>query len=503
MGVPTWSDKLVQEVIRSILEPYYEQQFSEHSHGFRPQRGCHTALMEIQKNWTGVKWIVEGDISQYFDTIDHTALLNILKEKIDDNRFINLISSLLEAGYLEDWQYNKTYSGTPQGGVLSPLLANIYLDKLDKYVSELAKAYNHGTRRAPNLEYRRLIGQKCTAVKKGDKDKARALTKQMREIPSVDPNDPKYRRFIYIRYADDFMIGIIGPRSDAEEIKRKIGNFLQDNLKLNLSEEKTLITNPSEKAARFLAYELEIQYADDAISRDHGTGTPRRAINGRMALLVPQDVIQKKSKPYLSKGKPTATTYLSANHPYSIVKEYQMKLRGLYQYYALATNVCHLGYLRWIMQDSMMRTLAMKLKVSRRALYAKYGTRVTTKEGKSLRCIQVKVEREGKKPLVATFGGFSLERKRTWVIDDQEFKVINGIRTEILQRLEKDQCEICGSTQDVEVHHVKKISDVTGMKNESVDWKRRMASRNRKTLVVCSNCHHLIHAGKPLPVSVK
>jgi group II intron reverse transcriptase/maturase len=238
LGLPTWSDKLVQEVIRSILEPYYEQQFSEHSHGFRPQRGCHTALMEIQKNWTGVKWIVEGDVSQYFDTIDHTTLLNILKEKIDDNRFINLISSLLEAGYLEDWHYNKTYSGTPQGGVLSPLLANIYLDKLDKYVDELAKAYNHGTRRAPNLEYHRLVEKKCTAVKKGDKETARALTMQMREIPSVDPNDPNYRRLIYARYADDFMIGVIGPRSDAEEIKGKISNFLQDNLKLKLSEKK-------------------------------------------------------------------------------------------------------------------------------------------------------------------------------------------------------------------------------------------------------------------------
>lgn len=134
LGIPVWSDKLLQEVMRSILEAYYEPQFSENSHGFRPQHGCHTALADIQRAWHGTKWFIEGDIKGCFDNIDHEVLLSLLREKIRDNRFLILVSNLLKAGYLEDWRYNKTHSGTPQGGVISPILANIHLDRLDKYV---------------------------------------------------------------------------------------------------------------------------------------------------------------------------------------------------------------------------------------------------------------------------------------------------------------------------------------------------------------------------------
>src|ERR1051326_631564 len=134
LGIPTWSDKLLQEVIRLILEAYYEPQFSDCSHGFRPKRGCHTALREVHRTWNGTTWFIEGDISQYFDSLDHEVLLQILAENIHDGRFLRLIGELLRAGYLEDWKFNKTLSGSPQGGVVSPILSNIYLDRLDKWV---------------------------------------------------------------------------------------------------------------------------------------------------------------------------------------------------------------------------------------------------------------------------------------------------------------------------------------------------------------------------------
>ncbi|MFX3645661.1 reverse transcriptase/maturase family protein, partial [Streptococcus suis] len=168
LGIPVWSDKLLQEVIRMILEAYYEPQFSEHSHGFRPKRGCHTALQEIQ-TWKGTRWFIEGDISSYFDTIDHDVLITMLSRQIQDGRFIRLIKNMLEAGYLDDWKFHKTISGTPQGGVISPLLANIYLHQFDKWVGEeLIPQYTRGKKQKANSAYNRLSRRIKCYQDKGD-----------------------------------------------------------------------------------------------------------------------------------------------------------------------------------------------------------------------------------------------------------------------------------------------------------------------------------------------
>ena len=499
LGLPTWSDKLLQEVIRSLLEAYYEPQFSRHSHGFRPDLGCHTALIEV-RSWTGTKWFIEGDISQCFDTIDHSILMKILAERIKDNRFLRLIQNLLKAGYMEQWKYNKTYSGTPQGGVVSPLLANIYLDKLDHYAEEYIKVYNKGKRRALNLGYQRLNNRRFRAKNKGDRVKAKALLKEMRRLPATDPYDPDFKRAWYVRYADDFLVGVIGPKSDALELKRRIGEFLHDSLKLKLSDEKTLITNATQETAKFLGYEIQSQSCDSKITRN-ADQVKRRSVNGHIALLLPKSVVQKKSAPYLKDGKPIHNSFLMINQDFSIVHDYQIKLRGLYQYYALAINVSQLQRVKWIMEQSLMKTLAAKHKSSVKAMLAKYKTRVQTEKGKTLKCIQVTVNREGKKPLVATSGGFSLERKQFTTVYDQLPIPSNAkaAHTEIIQRLLADKCEICGKTGAIEVHHVKAIKNVMGSKNARTDWKRYMASRQRKTLAVCHECHSLISAGKPLP----
>ena len=203
LGLPSWSDKLVGEVVRLLLEAYYEPSFSGHSHGFRKGRGCHTALREIQQTWTGTVWFIESDISDCYGSINHKILMGILTEKIRDNRFLRLIRNMLKAGYLEDWQYHDTLSGVPQGGVVSPLLSNIYLDKFDEYVErELVPHYTKGSRRKPNREYGRLAARRWKARQRGDRDQARALARQMRALPFGDPMDPGYRRLVHIRYAD-------------------------------------------------------------------------------------------------------------------------------------------------------------------------------------------------------------------------------------------------------------------------------------------------------------
>ena len=204
LGLPTWSDKLLAEVIRSILEAYYEPRFSSHSHGFRPNRGCHTALQEVIQKGRGTKWFIEGDLCACFDKIDHTILLDILAEHFQDNRFIRLITHLLKAGYLENWKFNTTLSGVPQGNIVSPIMSNIVLDRLDKYVEQqLIPAYTRGRLRKINPSYNRLAVIACKARKEGNWEQVHKLKRQIQSMPSYNPNDPDFRRLWYVRYADD------------------------------------------------------------------------------------------------------------------------------------------------------------------------------------------------------------------------------------------------------------------------------------------------------------
>ena len=263
LGLPTWSDKLVGEVVRLLLEAYYEPAFSDRSHGFRPRRGCHTALREIANTWTGTAWFIEGDIADCFGSLDHEVMITILSEKIHDNRFLRLVRNMLTAGYLEDWKWGATLSGAPQGGVASPILSSIYLHKLDQFVETvLIPEYTRGDRRARNPAYLDLQNQLAKARRRGDRPLARTLRRRMVSLPSADPDDPEYRRLRYCRYADDHLLGFAGPKAEAEEIKQRLAEFLRDELKLELSQDKTLITHARTGAARFLGYEITIQHND-------------------------------------------------------------------------------------------------------------------------------------------------------------------------------------------------------------------------------------------------
>ena len=494
LGIPSWSDKLLQEVIRLLLEAYYEPQFSEYSHGFRPERGCHTALTKIKETWTGTKWFLEGDITQCYDCIDHQVLLSLLREKLHDNRFLRLLDHLLQAGYLEDWRYHKTLSGTPQGSIVSPILSNIYLDKLDKYVeTRLIPQYTREKQRRHNGPYFALMKKASKKRKKGELEEARKLTKQAQQLPTVDPNDPNYRRLYSIRYADDTLFGFAGPKKEIEEIKHLLSDFLHDTLKLELSQEKTLITHARTEAARFLGYEIVTQHNDQKRDRSQ-----HRNLNGHIGLRLPNDVIEKKLTVYMRDGKPVSRPQLLFNEDYTIMNQYQSEYRGLVQYYLLAQNVSWLWRLHWMMQTSLLKTLASKHKSSVRKLFRKYRTLTITPHG-PMKCLEVAVERDGKKPLVARFGGIPLRQQKKVILVDQDPRSRPIRRNELIKRLLVGKCELCQSTQDCEVHHIRKLADLKKRAGkEKPAWVQRMAAKRRKTLIVCRTCHEAIHAGRPI-----
>ena len=352
LGLPTWSDKLVGEVMRLLLEAYYEPTFSDHSHGFRPGRGCHTALREVADTWTGTTWFIEGDLSDCFGSLDHSVMIKILAEKIHDNRFLRLMRNMLEAGYLEDWKWNATPSGCPQGGVISPVLSNIYLHKLDEYVETvLIPQYTQGTCRKRNPAYIRVKSRLAYARRCGDRAKARDLRRQLRSLPVGDPQDPGYRRLRYSRYADDQLLGFIGPKAEAEAIKNQLARFLRDELALELNADKTLITHARTRAARYLGYEIIAQHGDSKITAG------QRSVNGKIALRVPLDVIKAKCAPYRRRGKPWHRPAMQNLDDYDIVRTYGAEYRGIVQYYLLATDVWRFTALRWDAQTSMLKTL--------------------------------------------------------------------------------------------------------------------------------------------------
>jgi group II intron reverse transcriptase/maturase len=502
LGMPTWSDKLVGEVVRLLLEAYYEPQFSDRSHGFRPGRGCHTALREVASTWTGTTWFVEGDIADCFGSFDHQVMLSILSEKIRDNRFLRLVRNMLTAGYLEDWRWGATLSGVPQGGIASPVLSNIYLHELDVFVETvLIPEYTRGRLRARNPEYRKVEQAITAARRKGDRAQVRSLYRRLHALPSQDPRDLGYRRLRYCRYADDTLLGFAGPKAEAEEIKQKLAAFLREELKLELSPGKTLITHARTQRARFLGYEISVA------SRDHPTRKPsaadrrnRRSLNGTVVLHVPASVVKAKAAPYLSRGKPECRTPMVNETDYNIVARFGAAYRGIVQYYLLAGDVFRLHRLRWVMETSMLKTLACKHRSSVSKMAARYKAKIATPHGLRTR-FEASAGRPGREPLVAWFGGIPLKRQRYAVLTDRQHTGPVYPNRQLVTRLLKGRCELCGQTGDIQVHHVRALADLSQPSQPQPAWAQAMAKIRRKSLVACGDCHDLIHGQPATPLT--
>ena len=488
LGMPTWSDKLVGEVVRLLLEAFYEPQFSDTSHGFRKFRGCHTALREINNTWTGTSWFVEGDISDCFGSLDHEILLGILAEKIRDNRFLRLIRNMLKAGYLEDWTYRDTLSGVPQGGTVSPILSNVYLDKLDKFVEqELIPQYTRGATRAANPAYRQADALLRRARRRGDRAEARRLFLEMRALPSTDPMDPGYRRLKYIRYADDHILGFTGPKAEAEEIKARLAEFLRETLGLELNQQKTLITHARSQRARFLGYDITVQHSGTKISNG------RRSANGKIALKVPPDVIRAQCARYRNHGKPWHRSRLQNLDDYDIIRVYGAEYRGVVNYYLLAKDAWRLRTLRWNAETSMLKTLAAKHQSTVSKMAARHKAKAETGDGPRT-CFEARRRRRSKPDLVARFGGIILRQDRRAVITEPVPVRVRVPRRELLARLRQRECELCETGTTVAVHQVAGIRELGKPKTGQPAWAALMAKMRRKTLIVCSPCHDWIHA---------
>ena len=496
LGLPTFTDKLVQEVLRMVLEAIYEPIFCETSHGFRPKRSCHTALGDIKKGFNGVRWFVEGDIKGCFDSIDHNVLIGLIEKKIKDTRLLQLIRKFLKAGYMENWRYNTTHSGTPQGGIVSPILANIYLHELDKFVEELKAKFNKPQRKACYTpEYERLTQRvlywkrKAKLAEEPERtafiEKYNSLRAELLSTPSKRQTDKKIK---YVRYADDFLIGVNGAKADCEWLKSELRAFIGNTLKMELSEEKTLITHSSQKA-RFLGYDVRIR-RNGEIKRDKN-GVTKRSLSQTVELLIPlkdkierfmfdKGVIIQKDGKFRYAARPMLTQVTEQE----IVTAYNSELRGICNYYRLACNYHDLCYFAYLMEYSCLKTLAAKHKTSTAKIIHSH------QDGRGKWCITQKTEK-GEKRLY--FARYQDCRKSMAYSDSlrEDALYFTRKKTSFEVGLKAKVCEMCGTAEAAhyEIHHVKKVKDLEG----KLPWEKYLIARNRKTMVVCRNCHKEIH----------
>lgn len=506
LGIPSFDDKLLQEVVRMLLESIFEKSFSDKSHGFRPQRSCHTALNQVQKDFIGVRWFIEGDIKGFFDEIDHHILIKLLRKRIKDEKFIRLIWKFLKAGYIENWVYHKTYSGTPQGGIISPILSNIYLNELDEYMEEKISMFEKGksrqrTKEARSIEWklgkaRKQLNEKWDELTEDEKkihfQEIKRLELEQTKMHRTDPMDENFKRLRYVRYADDFLIGVIGSKEDCVKLKNELSKFLMNHLKLTLSQEKTLITNSS-KFARFLSYDITMLRSSNV--KTCADGAKRRVWNMKPMLYVPKEkwvnnLLEKKALRIDSKTQEWKSHHrpeLIRISDLEILMIYNAEIRGLYNYYKLAENASVIQKYKYIMEYSMYKTLANKFKLSVPKIINKYningefGIKVKRKDGKEK--IHFLYNKGFKKIKV-----ISSESKLDEIF---EFQKLAG-KTSLIQRLEAEKCEWCGKKEQLEIHHVRKLKDLKG----KAHWEKIMIARKRKTMALCKECHINLHKGK-------
>jgi group II intron reverse transcriptase/maturase len=496
LGIPSFRDKLLQEVVRMILESIYEPIFSSNSHGFRKGRGCHTALRQISFDFAGAVWFIEGDIQGCFDNIDHEKLMEILGRKIKDSKFLNIIRLFLKAGYIEDWKYNATYSGSPQGGICSPILANIYLNEMDRKFEEIKRAFDRPRSAYTTTEYSNADRErarlsrriKSTTDGAGRKELIQQLKKQkklMRQTPYTRPDN---KRFTFVRYADDWLVGVCGTKQECEGLKAEIAGFLRDELMLTLSDEKTLITHSSEKI-RFLGYDIRVRRSSivKGFVKKNGKRWKTRSLNKTVEFTIPQSekiegflfakkVVRQKENGGL---QPIHRAELLNLADCEIVEQYNAEARGLCNYYNLACNHYTLNYFCYLMEYSCLKTLANKHKTSIRKIIEKhrygktwaipYETKLGTRYVKPVKIADCKSRRASDQ--------ICQRKKYDW-------------KTTIRQRLNAKVCELCGKehAELYEVHVIRNLNELGDS-----EWETVMKKKRRKTLVVCSKCHEKMH----------
>jgi group II intron reverse transcriptase/maturase len=419
LGIPSPRDKVIQEAIRMRFQAIYEHIFLNNSHGFRPKRSTTTAIFEIKK-WKEVTWIIEGDIKGFFDNIEPQILAELLMKKIKDKNLIDLYWKLVKAGYVNDGKFTKSHLGVPQGGVLSPLLSNIYLHEFDLFMKKLREKYSDSKRVAKgNTEYaklRRNIKKLAKLEKINDQERITLaeLAERLRKTPSLIRTKNTETRVYYNRYADDWLIGITGNLKLATKIKDEVNNFLRDVLKVELSQEKTKITQVTQDKVNYLGFQISRRarvYTESQISTVESTGITRRPSNASVLIEAP---IEKLMLKLIEQGyawekdrMPKAMTKWIFLNPEDIIRRYNWVIRGILEYYKPVENRNQLGKILWILKFSAVYTLARKLNISPKQVLKKYGKPIEIKfmAGKTEQSIKL-------------FSPETLKRDRTFRLQD-------------------------------------------------------------------------------------
>jgi len=514
LGIPNFQDRVVQEVIRMLLDAIYEPRFKDCSHGFRANKGQHSSIKYVRAWFPGTIWYIEGDISKCYDSIDHDVLLALLKRRIKDKQFIRLIESALKSKVIDCKVTFTSELGTPQGSVVSPLLSNIYLHEMDRYMYRAMHPINRGKRRKVNREYHRLTNIAYRARKKQDFKKAMNATKQLRQLPSKDPMDDQYKRVRYVRYADDFLIGVIGPKTLALRLKESIKNFLKARLKLDLSEEKTHITHHDHRVP-WLGFLISTANRPMGGKARLNNRTIRQRIPplGVMVYADIQKVINRLAeKGYCDRAGTSIPNWKEALQPpqsYSVNRGARV-IRGLDSYYKVANNRRATTHrVMYIIRNSLAKTFAAKFKL---------GTisKVIAKAGKDLRKPlqskkpiigntdqrQIKDAAKGKLIARTVRIPFTLAKEVAPLPDlshsfdgrgagpRDPYMILRGRAERAHTALFfKGVCSACGSENSVEMHHVRGIKDLKGRTRSE----RIMIAVNRKQIPLCRPCHLKAH----------
>ena len=479
-------DKIVQQAIYLILNAIYEPSFLDVSHGSRPNRGNHSALEFLKFRFNGVKWCIEADIENNFPSISHKILLNILKKRIDCSKFLSLIKNSIKTGFKENKKFYQSNRGLFQGNVTSPILNNIYLHEFDLFISSLMESFYKGKKRRKSPIYRKI---QYEMSKLNDTKELRALRRKLWQVDSKDPMDPNFRRLYYVRYVDDFVVGVIGSYKNTLDIQEKIRIFLKNTLKLTLNEKKTFITNFSKKPIKFLgAYIKGTWETEKRIQTIVKNGVRYKVrVTGRVGLHAPiKDLFEKATLSGFFKKKhtkfvPTRVGWLINLDHADIIRYFNSVIRGNLNYYSFANNRKSLGSFIHGLKWSCARTLALKYKL-------RFASKVFRKFGSKLKCPDTGLELA----IPKTFKAIKIFGCNEPLPDDVLFK---KWRNKLTRSNLFKQCIICGSKEQIEMHHVRQIKDLKRKANKKLldFFTLQMAAINRKQVPLCVHHHKALH----------